>query len=156
MAIATMRRNITLTKDEYFIALLNIEKELSEDPGTQMSAGIASKDGELIALGHNRAPAGFSDMPWNREADSSLDTKYLYVVHAERDVIAKAAKKGANLEGTTLYVLNFPCNECAIEIVNFGIKEVIYVTDNYPDKEFTKAAKLILEKAGVKTRQYIV
>lgn len=154
MSNITMRKK-TLTKDEYFISLLNIEKELSEDPDTQMSACLVDKNGELIALGHNRAPYGFDDMPWNRKSDDPLNVKYLYVVHAERDVISKAAKKGANLEGTTMYVLNFPCNECAIEIVNFGISEVVYVTDNYLDADFTKAAKIILEKASVITMQYI-
>lgn len=148
------KRDMTLTKDEYFIALLNVEKELSEDPSTQMSAAI-EKNGKLISLGHNHSPKGFIDMPWNRTSEDPLESKYLYVVHAERDAIANAANMGIDIKGATMYVLNFPCNECAIEIVNFGIVEVVYVTDNYKDADFTKAAKVILEKAGVKCRQYL-
>lgn len=149
------KRNPTLTKDQYCMKLIEVEKELSEDPGTQMGACIVDKNGILISLGHNRSPKGFDDMPWNKESDNPLYNKYLYAVHAERDAIANACRQGKSVEGATIYISNFPCNECAIEIVNFGISEVVYVTDNYANADFTKAAKLILEKAGVVTRQYI-
>lgn len=148
------KREVTLTKDDYFISLLNVEKQLSEDPSTQMSACIASCDGRLLALGHNRAPYGFFDMPWDKDKKDELLTKYPYVVHAERDAISKAIKNGSNITGSTIYILNYPCNQCAIEIVNFGITEVVYVNDSYSNANFTKAARIILERAGVKCRKY--
>lgn len=147
------KRKVTMDRDKYALELLNVEKELSEDPSTQMSACILDKNGKVLALGHNHSPKGFDDMPWAREDEDEMKTKYLYVVHAERDVIANAAKNGVNLKGSTIYILNFPCNNCALEIVNFGISEVVYVKDNYKDAAFTKAAKLILQRAGVKVRR---
>lgn len=150
------KRERTLTKDEYFIALLFVEKELSEDPSTQMSACIASKDGKLISLGHNHSPKGFENMPWEKDNLDSLKNKYLYVVHAERDAISNALNLGVNLAGSTIYIRNFPCNECAIEIVNAGITELVYVNNNYPDADFTLAAKKILEAAQINCRQYIL
>lgn len=140
-------------KDEIVFEFLELVKSFSEDPSTKMGACIVTVDNKVV-YGYNRAPKGFLDMPWDREADDPLKTKYPFVVHAERDAVARAAKKGINLEGATIYISNFPCNECALEIVNFGISEVVYINDNYRDKTFTKAAKIILEKAGVKCRQY--
>nr|DAX81620.1 MAG TPA: deoxycytidylate deaminase [Bacteriophage sp.] len=49
-----------------------------------------------------------------------------YVLHAEQNVIAYAAKKGISVEGATLYITHSPCKECAKMIAQTGIKEVIY------------------------------
>ena len=50
-------------------------------------------------------------------------TKYDVIAHAELNAIVSA---GRSVEGCTLYVLAFPCNECAKAIIGAGIKKVIY------------------------------
>ena len=55
---------------------------------------------------------------------SRLDTKYMYVCHAEMNAIMN--KNSASVEGCTMYVALFPCNECAkmiIQVVNLLITE---------------------------------
>jgi dCMP deaminase len=61
----------------------------------------------------------------------------------------------AELEGATIYVSLFPCNECAKLMVQVGIKEVVYLDDKYPDQDIFVAAKKIFDMAGVKYRQLI-
>jgi dCMP deaminase len=54
------------------------------------------------------------------------------------------------MDGCTIYVTLFPCNECAKLIIQNGITEVVYLTDKHADKPATKASKLMLDSARVK------
>jgi dCMP deaminase len=46
--------------------------------------------------------------------------------HAETNAIANAARTGANIHGSTLYMNSIiPCKFCAVSIVNAGIKEIV-------------------------------
>lgn len=49
-----------------------------------------------------------------------------YVLHAEQNVIAYAARNGISTDGATLYITHSPCKECAKLIAQSGIKEVVY------------------------------
>ena len=95
-------------------------------------------------------PSGCDDdvFPWERSADDSFDTKYLYVCHAELNAILNC--RGRNLTNSRIYVALFPCNECAKAIIQSGIKEVIYLSDKYADTPATKASKRMFDAAGVK------
>jgi len=47
----------------------------------------------------------------------------------------------------------FPCNECAKEIIQAGIKEVVYLSDKYANNAETIASKKLLDLCNVKYRQ---
>ena len=91
-------------------------------------------------------------MPWERDGDTSLDTKYPFVCHAELNAILNS--NIGNLSGCTVYVTLFPCNECAKAIIQSGIKRVVYYSNKYADTESTKASRMLFEKCGVKTEEY--
>lgn len=52
-------------------------------------------------------------------------------VHAEMDALLSAARKGAPLMGTRLFVTTFPCHYCARHLVAAGVDEVQYI-EPYP------------------------
>ncbi len=139
--------------DEYFIAIAKLSGARSKDPSTQVGACIIDDTNRILSIGYNGAPRGFNDeeFPWEREGEF-LNTKYAYVCHAEFNAILNYR---GNLEGTTIYVDLFPCNECAKAIVQSGIKEVVYLSDKYKDTDSTKASKKILETCGVTTRHLV-
>ena len=101
----------------------------------------------------NGLPAGCSDdeFPWAREGDP-LDTKYPFVTHSELNAILNY--RGGSLEGATLYVSLFPCNECAKAIIQSGIRTVVYDSDKYADSDMTIASKRMFDAAGVRYYQY--
>lgn len=80
-----------------------------------------------MSVGYNGFPRGCSDeeLPWARSAESRLDTKYMYVCHAEVNAVMN--KNTASLKGARMYVALFPCNECAKIIIQSGIVEVSLV-----------------------------
>ena len=143
-----------LTWDEYFMALAKLSSKRSKDPSTQVGACIVSDDNRILSIGYNGAPNGFDDskFPWKREGDPK-ETKYFYVVHAERNAILNYRGSRKDLETAKIYVDLFPCNECAKEIIQSGIKEVVYLSDKYADTDETIVSKRLFDECGVSYRE---
>lgn len=120
----------------------------SKDPNTQVGACIVSPQNKIMSMGYNGFPRGCSDdeYPWERQGNA-LDTKYPFVCHAELNAILNA--HGRNLEGCTIYVALFPCNECAKAIIQSGIKKVVFLSDKYDGEEMNRASKKMFDSAGV-------
>jgi len=148
----TTKRTDYLSWEEYFMAVAQLSAMRSKDPNTQVGACIVNRNRRIIGIGYNGFPTGCSDdeLPWAREGDL-LDTKYPYVCHAEMNAITNSSNK-ADLDGASLYVSLFPCNECAKLMVQVGIKEVVYLEDKYHDENVFVAARRIFDMAGVKYR----
>ena len=81
-----------------------------------------------------------------------LQTKYMYVCHAELNAILNSAH--SDLRGARVYVTLFPCNECAKSIIQSGIQEIVYLSDKYHDTDSSIASRRLLDMAGVKYRAY--
>ena len=148
------KRTDYLKWDEYFMAIAMLSAKRSKDPNTQVGACIVGLDNRILSIGYNGAPNGYDDdkFPWERVGDP-LDTKYLYVVHAERNAILNYRGNRKDFENAKIYVDLFPCNECAKEIIQSGIKEVIYLSDKYANTNETIASKRLFDSCGVKYRQ---
>jgi len=148
-----IKREDYISWDDYFMAVAQLSALRSKDPSTQVGACIVNKNKRIIGIGYNGFPSGCSDdeLPWAREGEF-LQTKYPFVCHAEMNAITNSSNK-PDLEGASMYVSLFPCNECAKLIVQVGIKEVVYLSDKYRDQDIFVAARRIFEMAGVKLRQ---
>ena len=148
------KRNNYLTWDEYFMSIAKLSSMRSKDPNTQVGACIVAADNRILSIGYNGAPNGYSDdnFPWDREG-TPLETKYLFVCHAEMNAILNYRGSRKDLEGAKIYVDLFPCNECAKLIIQSGIKEVLYICDKYADTDEVKASKNLFDTCGVKYRK---
>jgi len=137
--------------EEYFMGIAILSAMRSKDPNTQVGCCIVSEKNRILSVGYNGFPNGISDaeFSWAREGD---DNKYLYTAHSELNAILNC--HGVNLEGSTLYVTLFPCNECAKAIIQAGIKSLIYLDDKYADTPGVQASKRMLSRAGVQFRKY--
>lgn len=146
------QRKDYISWDEYFMGVAELSSKRSKDPSTQVGACVASKENKVLTMGYNGMPIGCNDndMPWDREGEA-LDTKYLYVCHAEFNAILNSP---TSLKDGRIYVTLFPCNECAKAIIQSGIKEVIYMSDKYADSTSVKASKKMFDMSGVKYRKY--
>ncbi len=148
-----MKRADYLSWDEYFMGVAMLSAQRSKDPSTQVGACIANHDHKILSVGYNGMPTGCHDdlMAWEREG-TPLETKYLYVCHAELNAILN--NDSGSLKGTTIYVTLFPCNECAKAIIQSGIREVVYWDDKYAETDAVIASKRMFEMAGVTCRAY--
>lgn len=141
--------------DTYFMGIAKLSAKRSKDPSTQVGACIVSEDNRILSIGYNGTPNGFDDdiFPWDREGNP-LDTKYLYVVHAERNAILNYKGNRKDFTNAKIYVDLFPCNECAKEIIQSGIKEVIYLCDKYSNSDEVIASKRLFDACGVIYREF--
>nr|CAB3236433.1 deoxycytidylate deaminase [Phallusia mammillata] len=148
------KREDNLEWRDYFMAVAFLSAQRSKDPSTQVGACIVNDENKIVGIGYNGMPNGCSDneLPWRREADDWLDTKYPYVCHAEMNAIMN--KNCSSVKGCTIYVALFPCNECAKIIVQSGIKHVIYFSDKHKEEEKTIASRRLLDLAGVPCTQH--
>lgn len=108
-----------------------------------------NQEKKIVGIGYNGFPIGCSDdeFPWSKDSADPLQSKYLYVCHAEVNAILN--KNSADIKGCHIYVALFPCNGCAKMIIQSQIKKVIYFSDKYADKPSTIASKKLLNAAGV-------
>ena len=143
-----MKRENVLSWDEYFMGLAHLSALRSKDPNTQVGAAIVDENHRVVSVGYNGMPKGCSDddFPWAR-VGSVLSTKYAFVVHAELNAILNSKWP---VNGCTIYVSLFPCNECAKEIIQVGIKEVYYLEDKYKDTKEVIASKKMFDACNVK------
>lgn len=146
-----MKRQEVISWDAYFMGVAHLSALRSKDPSTQVGACIVDSHKKIVGIGYNGFPTGVSDddFPWSREGDFT-STKYAYVVHAELNAILNAPRR---VQGCTLYVSLFPCNECAKAIIQAGIKEIVYEDDKYADSDSVQVSKRMLKEAGISLRK---
>jgi dCMP deaminase len=96
--------------------------EWSKDPNTKVGAVAVGSKGQILSQGFNGFPRGILDTD---ERLNDRETKYMYVVHAEMNVIYNATYNGVSLDKADLYVYGLPvCSECCKGIIQVGIKTV--------------------------------
>ena len=142
-----------ITWDEYFMGIASLSALRSKDPSTKVGACIVDQEHKVVSIGYNGMPRGISEdkLPWGK--GEGLESKYLYVCHAEFNAILNT-RNGSTLQGCTLYVTLFPCNECAKAIIQTGIKEIVYGDNKYEHTTETQASLKMLTLAGVKIRKF--
>jgi len=105
--------------DLRYLRMARIWSENSYCQRRQVGA-LVVKDKMIISDGYNGTPSGFENICEENGVTKS------YVLHAEANAITKIARSGNNSDGSTLYVTDSPCIECAKLIIQAGIRRVIY------------------------------
>lgn len=132
------------------VAVLSSKR--SKDPATQVGACIVTEDKRIVGIGYNGFPSmehtsNDSQLPWAKNSPNALETKYLYVCHAELNAILN--KNQSDIRGSSLYTTLFPCNECAKLIIQSGISRVVYLSDAKAQLPTMKASRKMLQLAGL-------
>ncbi|MBS3115277.1 dCMP deaminase family protein [Candidatus Woesearchaeota archaeon] len=147
------KRTDYISKEDFNMAAAFLIAKRSKDPSSQVGSVIVDENDIIVAMGYNGFPRGCDDdiFPWDKEGEF-LNTKYAYVVHAEKNAIHN--RNTASLKGCRMYNNLSSCNECTKDIIQVGIKEVIYFDDKYNNRDSHKAARRMFEAANVIQRQY--
>lgn len=99
---------------------------------------VLVKDGRIICNSWNGTPPGFPN-----ECEDLINGELVTrpeVMHAEANIITWAARNGIETNNSDLYVTLSPCMNCALLIIQAGIKRVFYAVEyRIPDAiEFLK------------------
>lgn len=101
---------------------------------------VITQENRIVSTGYN-GPVGHL---YCAPHYCDLTQKCKHAVHAEANAIAFAAREGIALDNATLYCMVEPCVNCAMLIVQAGIKKVYFET-NYTDSE----GSILLKMNGV-------
>jgi len=89
------------------------------------NGALLSREGKVISIGYNGAPAGHSHCT---EVGCLNDDKggCIRTIHAEINSVAMAARYGISTGGATMYCTTSPCYTCAKLLISAGISKVVY------------------------------
>ncbi len=142
--------------DELFMEMAFTLTKRSSCLNSQMGAVLVTQDNDVISTGYNGSPARLPNCTdvgsCRRREDPDYESgKNLHLcnaVHAEINAILLAAKNGHSTKGAKLYCTHQPCKECAKQIVNSGIEEVIF-SQSYPNND--ESIK-IMQHGGIRVK----
>jgi dCMP deaminase len=137
------------TWDDTFMNMAIVMSKRSKDPVTQVGAIIVDTKNRILGAGYNGLPRGCQDCdyPWGKDPNNPQNNKALFVIHAECNAIHNCPNQH-DLEGGTMYVTLRPCHNCAKDIIQSGIKKVIY-RDEYSKLDSVQAADRMFRSAGI-------
>ena len=145
--------------DERFMKDVYEWSAKSKDPRTKIGAVLVRWDEkDPISHGYNGFARKVNDdvsERWERPE------KYLWVSHAESNSILNCARTGRAAQGTVMYTQGLPCADCANDIIQAGIVEVVlhkqwcdyelkFNWDKWLDSG--KRSKIKFKEAGIKIR----
>lgn len=142
---------------DFFPALFE-EAKLSRDPSRKICAAAFDPQLNRLASGWNGCPRGVED-----KAERYIKPlKNLYVVHAEANLVASAARLGIRLQGCSVLITEYqPCANCAGLLAQAGVAELWYPEEPTSGKPVSEHwtenfnhSRIIFEEAGVKLRTF--
>lgn len=117
-----------LQLDNVYLNIAGEMGSLSKCVSKQVGCVIV-RDGRIISTGYNGTPANYHtecrdvhDTPGEVHSAWSL----LHEIHAEMNALLFAAKNGVSVNNATMYCTLQPCWQCSKNIVQSGIKRVVF------------------------------
>lgn len=138
--------------DKWDVRFLSIAVHImswSKDPIRKVGCAIFDDDKNQLSGGFNGFARGVADLE-DRLQDKN--TKNDFVVHAEANAVATAARNGHSLKGATAYITQLPCSQCAALLIQAGIKRVVAMRQPGCSEATVTNHKLaggMLQEAGV-------
>jgi len=126
----------------------------SHHPSTH-NAALLIKNNQIVMKGLNILPPGVKYKRGRFEGEA----RNIYLNHAERDIVYKAASKGIATKNLTMVMPWLPCIHCANAVITSGIKtlvvhkQMIEKTDKKWQEELKNAVEM-LKEAKVKIIAY--
>jgi dCMP deaminase len=114
---------VATKEDRYDSLYLDLAKRIAlmSHAEKRKVGAIAVKNNNILSFGFNGTPTGF---PNKCEDDNNKTLSY--VIHAEANLVSKAAAEGLSLRDSTVYVTTAPCDNCALLLIQSGIKRVVF------------------------------
>lgn len=138
--------------DERWMSLALHFASWSKDRSRQIGCVIVGSGNSLVSQGWNGFPRGVNDAIGERH---ERPVKYEWTKHAEENAFLNAARLGISTHGCTLYIPWFPCANCAGDIVQAGIYQVVCYPYDKNDPswgENMRRAETILKEGRVLVR----
>ena len=111
-----------LNKISTYMAVASEVAKLSPDDETQVGAVLISPNGSIVATGYN----GFVRGAHDRLLPKTRPHKYLYMQHAERNLLYNCLNEGISTKDSTLVCTLSPCLDCLRALFQSGVKTIVF------------------------------
>jgi len=147
--------------DEYFMEIAQVVAKRSTCLKRKVGAvAVNPESKQILATGYNGAvykSKHCSELGCLRKnIPSGEKFELCRAVHAEANLICQSARHGVSLNGAKVYCTHKPCFWCLKQLVNAGVKEVIYKED-YPHDHLTdeilKQGLIVLRKINSNSKK---
>lgn len=129
--------------DEYFMSLAFLASTRSKDPQTKVGC-VAVFGDKSFHTGYNGCPANFNDNLLN------TDLKQKVVLHAESSCLDIAGlDKCRSEKNLVLYLTIKCCPHCALKLVHFNVKRVVYASEYKSTVNDDELLELIRHRGGL-------
>ena len=130
------------TWNKIWMTMAETIAQRSHHPTFKVGALIVTSDNtQVLSLGYNGNAAGMSNVPQSDEPGNSG------LLHAEINALLKLDYN--NPKDKVMYLTLSPCQNCAIAVINSGIKKVVY-KEKYRDETGIN----MLRDANIKVVEY--
>lgn len=128
---------MNLKKIENYHKQALVVAEMSPDAETKVGSLLINSDtGAVLGSGFN----GFIRKAPDNTLPKTRPDKYVYIIHAETNLIYNCARHGISTSGCFIYCTLSPCINCCRAIFQSGITKVVF-KDKYRD--FDKQAEML-------------
>ena len=130
--------------DKIWMKMAETIAQRSHHPTFKVGAIIVTSDNtQVLSLGYNGNARGMSNVPQSDEPGCSG------LLHAEINALLKLDFN--NPKDKVMYLTLSPCENCAMAVINSGVKEVVY-KEEYRDKtgiNLLKCSRIKVRKINI-------
>ena len=139
--------------DKYFIRLAIQTSTRATCP--RLHAGsVIVKDNMILSGGYNGSIRGSPHCTDEDVGCLMIDSHCRRTIHSEANAIIQAARVGAKIKGSVMYVTHLPCWECFKLIANAGINKIYY--NKYYDNKSNEYMLMTAKKIGIEIERVIL
>jgi dCMP deaminase len=134
--------------DEYFLKVAMLVSERATCP--RMHCGcVLVKEKQILSTGYNGSIPG--DGHCEDDGCIIVDNHCIRTIHAEMNAILQCSSHGISTQGSTAYITNMPCTNCAKALITAGIKEIVIFSDYHDTlaEEFFKKANVNIKRLSI-------
>jgi dCMP deaminase len=138
--------------DEYFLKVAMLVSERATCP--RMHCGcVLVKDKQILSTGYNGSIPG--DDHCEEAGCLVVDNHCVRTIHAEMNAILQCSSHGISTQGSTAYVTNMPCTNCAKALITAGIKQVVIFSDYHDTmaENFFQKAKVRIKRLDIPDKE---
>lgn len=129
--------------DSLYIDLATRIAKMSYARKRQVGA-IAVKNNNILSFGFNGTPTGMDNT-----CEDENNKTFPWVIHAEANLVSKAAAEGLSLQNSTVYVTTAPCDNCALLLIQSRVERVVFA-EYYK----TDSGIVYLQHSGIQVDKY--
>lgn len=134
--------------DAYLMSIAEEVAARSTCSDRHRTGAVASVGGRIIMTGYNGVPSGVPhcDDTYHVRLE---DGKHAFLLHAEENIVAQAARLNIRLSGAVVHCTHAPCPHCTAIMVQAGICEVTYRYNRLQGLE-NKYTRALMRQVGAR------